>query len=39
LEADSRRWLLERRRINLVIRTLRRTVDPLFHHFGLILDA
>jgi hypothetical protein len=39
LEADSRRWLLERRRINPVIRTLRRTVDPLFHHFGLILDA
>ena len=38
-EPGSRRWLIERRRINPVIRTLRRTVDPLFHHVGLILDA
>jgi hypothetical protein len=38
-EPGSRRWLIERRRINPVIRTLRRTVDPLFHHAGVILDA
>jgi hypothetical protein len=29
-EAGSRRWLIERHRIGPVIRTLRRTTDPLF---------
>jgi hypothetical protein len=30
LEPISRRWLVERRRIGPVVRTLRRTTDPLF---------
>ena len=34
-----RRWLIERRRINPVIRTLRQTVDPLFHYAGVILEV
>lgn len=38
-EPGSRRWLIERRRIGPVIRTLRQTVDPLFRHAGLILDT
>ena len=37
-EPGSRRWLLERRRIGPVIRTLRRVTDPLFRHAGLPLD-
>jgi hypothetical protein len=37
-EPGSRRWLIERRRIGPVIRTLERTVDPLFRAAGLILE-
>jgi hypothetical protein len=37
-EAGSRRWLLQRHRIGPVIRTLRRSVDPLFRHAGLVAD-
>ena len=36
--AGSRRWLIERRRIGPVIRTLERTVDPLFRAAGLLLE-
>jgi hypothetical protein len=37
-EPGTRRWLVERRRIGPVIRTLRSTTDPLFRHAGLALD-
>lgn len=37
-EPGSRRWLLERRRIGPVIRTLRTLTDPLFRRAGLPLD-
>jgi hypothetical protein len=37
-EAGSRRWLIGRRRIGPVIRTLERTVDPLFRAAGPVLD-
>ena len=37
-EAGSRRWLVKRWRINPVLRTLRRTADPLFRRAGLALD-
>jgi hypothetical protein len=37
-EPGSRRWLIERRRIGPVIRTLRRTTDPLFRQAGIGLD-
>jgi hypothetical protein len=36
-EPGSRRWLVERRRIGPVLRTLRRSVDPLFRRAGLAL--
>jgi hypothetical protein len=36
-EPGSRRWLIERRRIGPVIRTLERNVDPLFRVAGLTL--
>ena len=37
-EPGSRRWLIERRRIGPVIRTLERSVDPLFRAVGLTLE-
>ena len=37
-EPGSRRWLIERRRIGPVIRTLERSVDPLFRTAGIALD-
>lgn len=37
-EPGSRRWLVKRWRINPVIRTLRREVDPLSRRAGLPLD-
>jgi hypothetical protein len=37
-EAGSRRWLIERRRIGPVLRTLRRQTDPLFRSAGVDLD-
>lgn len=37
-EPGSRRWLIERRRINPLIRNLRRETDPLFRQAGLNLD-
>ena len=37
-EPGSRRWLIERRRIGPVIRTLERNVDPLFRVAGLTLE-
>ena len=37
-EPGNRRWLIERRRINPVIRTLRRATDPLFRRIGMDLD-
>jgi hypothetical protein len=37
-EPGSRRWLIERRRIGPVIRTLERSVDPLFRAAGMALD-
>lgn len=37
--AGQRRWLIERRRINPLIRTLRRTTDPLFRRAGMSPDA
>jgi hypothetical protein len=37
-EPGSRRWLIERRRIGPVIRTLERSVDPLFRVAGLTLE-
>ena len=35
-EPGTRRWLIERRRIGPVIRTLQRETDPLFRQAGLI---
>jgi len=37
-DPGARRWLLERRRLGPVIRTLRRVTDPLFRHARLQLD-
>jgi hypothetical protein len=37
-EPGSRRWLIERRRIRPVIRTLERNVDTLFRSAGFVLD-
>jgi hypothetical protein len=37
-EPGSCRWLIERRRIGPVIRTLQRTTDPLFRRVGLVLE-
>jgi hypothetical protein len=37
-EPGSRRWLVERRRIGPVIRSLERRVDPLFRAVGLTLE-
>ena len=38
-DAGARRWLIERRRIGPVIRTLQRDTDPLFRQAGIDLDA
>ena len=38
-EAGSHRWLIDRRRINPLIRNLRRTTDPLFRWAGISLDG
>jgi hypothetical protein len=38
-EPGSRRWLVERRRINPLIRNLRRATDPLFRRVGIDLDG
>ena len=35
--AGTRQWLIERRRIGPVIRTLERVTDPLFRRAGLTL--
>jgi hypothetical protein len=37
-EPGSRRWLIERRRIGPVIRSLQRVTDPLFRRVGLVLE-
>jgi hypothetical protein len=37
-EPGSRRWLIERRRINPLMRNLRRATDPLFRRAGIDLD-
>jgi hypothetical protein len=37
-DPSGRRWLLQRHRIGPVIRTLQRSVDPLFRHAGLVAD-
>jgi len=37
-EAGSRRWLVPRRRVNPLIRNLRRATDPLFRQAGIDLD-
>jgi hypothetical protein len=37
-EPGSRRWLIARRRINPLIRNLRRVTDPLFRRAGIDLD-
>jgi hypothetical protein len=37
-EPDSKRWLIERRRLNPLICGLRRTTDPLFRLAGIDLD-
>jgi hypothetical protein len=37
-EAGSRRWLVERRRLNPLVRALRRATDPLFRQAGIDLD-
>jgi hypothetical protein len=37
-ELGSRRWLIARRRINPLIRNLRRVTDPLFRRAGIDLD-
>jgi hypothetical protein len=37
-EPGRRRWLIQWRRINPLIRELRRTSDPLFRHAGIDLD-
>jgi hypothetical protein len=38
-EPGSRRWLVERRRLNPLIRNLRRATDPLFRQAGIDLDG
>jgi hypothetical protein len=38
-EPGSRRWLVQRRRIGPVIRSLERATDPLFRHAGIDLDG
>ncbi len=38
-EPGSRRWLIERRRINPVIRAPQRQTDPLLRRAGISLDA
>jgi len=38
-EPDSRRWLIERRRMNPLVRNLRRATDPLFRRAGMDLDG
>ena len=38
-EPGSRRWLIERRRINPLVRNLRRATDPLFRQAGVDLDG
>jgi hypothetical protein len=38
-EGGSRRWLIERRRINPLARKLRRVTDPLFRQAGIDLDG
>jgi hypothetical protein len=38
-EPGSRRWLVERRRINPLVRNLRRVTDPLFRQAGMDLDG
>jgi hypothetical protein len=37
-EPGARRWLVERRRIGLMIRALERATDPLFRYAGMPLD-
>ena len=37
-EPGSRRWLIERRRLNPLVRGLRRATDPLFRRVGMDLD-
>jgi hypothetical protein len=37
-EPGSRRWLIERRRTNALIRKLERVTDPLFRQAGIRLD-
>jgi hypothetical protein len=37
-EPGSRRWLVQRRRIRSVIRSLERATDLLFRRFGVVLD-
>jgi hypothetical protein len=37
-EPGTRRWLIERHRINPLIRNLRRATDPLFRQAGISLD-
>jgi len=37
-EPGSRRWLVQRRRIGPVIRSLERATDPLFRRAGLVLE-
>jgi hypothetical protein len=37
-EPGSRQWLVERRRIGPVIRTLEKVTDPLFRRAGLTLE-
>ena len=38
-EPGSRRWLIEPRRMNPLIRDLRRATDPLFRRAGIDLDG
>ena len=38
-EPGSRRWLIERRRMNPLVRNLRRATDPLFRQAGVDLDG
>ena len=38
-ELGSRRWLIERRRTNPLIRNLQRATDPLFRRAGMSLDG
>jgi hypothetical protein len=38
-EPDSKRWLVQRRRLNPLIRNLHRATDPLFRNAGIDLDG